>query len=152
MRLVSTIMWFSPIGIASLIAGKILQLENVGGTLQSLALFTGTVIGGQTFHLLVSLPLIFFLLTRQNPYRFMRGLIQAWTTALGTASRYGFWCFKMFHFTPILRNFSFEQLSLNWLWVWSNIERTRYMSEIQTELARSSSKLTSSVQCRLVWS
>jgi Na+/H+-dicarboxylate symporter len=38
MRLVSTIMWFSPVGIASLIAGKILELEDVGGTVQSLAL------------------------------------------------------------------------------------------------------------------
>ncbi|KAL3094992.1 hypothetical protein niasHS_006343 [Heterodera schachtii] len=86
MRLVSLIMWYSPIGICCLIMGHILQVEDMSNTARSLAMYSVTVLLGLAIHSLVSLPLLFFVLTRQNPYVFMRGLLQAWITALGTAS------------------------------------------------------------------
>jgi solute carrier family 1 (high affinity glutamate transporter) protein 2 len=45
-----------------------------------------TVLFGLAIHALITLPVLFFLLTKKNPYTFMRGLLQAWITALGTAS------------------------------------------------------------------
>jgi solute carrier family 1 (high affinity glutamate transporter) protein 2 len=68
--------------------GKVLAVADILETLRSLALYSVTVLTGLALHSLISLPLLFFLLTRQNPYTFMRGLLQAWITALGTASRF----------------------------------------------------------------
>lgn len=70
-----------------LIMGRVLEVANLMDTLRSLALYSVTVLTGLGIHSLISLPLLYFLTTRQNPYIFMRGLVQAWITALGTASR-----------------------------------------------------------------
>jgi solute carrier family 1 (high affinity glutamate transporter) protein 2 len=86
MRLVSYIMWYSPIGIMCLIMGKILEIHDLAETARMLAMYMVTVLVGLLIHSLVSLPLIFFVFTKKNPYVFMRGLLQAWITALGTAS------------------------------------------------------------------
>uniref|UniRef100_A0A915PEY1 Amino acid transporter n=1 Tax=Meloidogyne floridensis TaxID=298350 RepID=A0A915PEY1_9BILA len=43
-----------------------------------------TVLSGLAIHSLISLPLLFFLLTRQNPFIFMRGLLQAWASSSAT--------------------------------------------------------------------
>ncbi|KAI6171662.1 Excitatory amino acid transporter [Aphelenchoides besseyi] len=79
-------MWYSPIGIFSLIAAKILEIADLIGTVRMLAIYMGTVILGLAIHLFGTLPLIYFLASRRNPYEFMRGLTQAAMTALGTAS------------------------------------------------------------------
>ncbi|CAI4226393.1 unnamed protein product [Auanema sp. JU1783] len=86
MRLVMTVMWYSPLGIMCLIMGKILEIHDLADTARMLAMYMVTVISGLVLHSLVSLPLIFFVSTKKNPYTFMRGLLQAWITALGTAS------------------------------------------------------------------
>uniref|UniRef100_A0A914CBS5 Amino acid transporter n=1 Tax=Acrobeloides nanus TaxID=290746 RepID=A0A914CBS5_9BILA len=86
MRLVMYVMWYSPIGIMTLIMGKILSINDLSETARMLAMYMVTVLCGLAFHALISLPLLFFVLTRKNPYVFMRGLLQAWITALGTAS------------------------------------------------------------------
>lgn len=71
-----------------LIAGKILEIEDLADMARMLAMYVVTVLSGLCIHALISLPLLFFLCTRKNPYAYMRGLLQAWVTALGTASRY----------------------------------------------------------------
>uniref|UniRef100_A0A914WFI4 Amino acid transporter n=1 Tax=Plectus sambesii TaxID=2011161 RepID=A0A914WFI4_9BILA len=86
MRLVSVIMWYSPFGIFCLIVGKILEIDDLRETARMLAMYMVTVISGLVVHSLFTLPLLYFLLTRKNPYKFMQGLLQAWITALGTAS------------------------------------------------------------------
>lgn len=70
-----------------LIAGKIMSINNLTATAQMLGLYMVTVILGLLFHALITLPMIFWFLTRQNPAAFFRGMMQAWMTALGTASR-----------------------------------------------------------------
>ncbi|KAI6239734.1 Excitatory amino acid transporter [Aphelenchoides fujianensis] len=84
--IVGLIMWYTPIGIASLIAAKILEITDLVATVKMLAIYMGTVILGLALHLFGTLPLIYFLASRKNPYVFMRGLAQAGATALGTAS------------------------------------------------------------------
>ncbi|EYC44597.1 hypothetical protein Y032_0456g1783 [Ancylostoma ceylanicum] len=86
MKLVMTVMWYSPFGIMCLIMGKILEIHDLADTARMLAMYMVTVLTGLAVHSLISLPLLFFLSTKKNPFAFMRGLLQAWITALGTAS------------------------------------------------------------------
>uniref|UniRef100_A0A915M0R5 Amino acid transporter n=2 Tax=Meloidogyne incognita group TaxID=654580 RepID=A0A915M0R5_MELJA len=86
MRLVFLIMWYSPIGISSLIASKILSVENLTDTANSLAMYCLTVIIGLSIHSLISLPLLYLFLTGKNPFVFAKGLLQAMAIAFGTAS------------------------------------------------------------------
>ncbi|XP_015173067.1 PREDICTED: excitatory amino acid transporter-like [Polistes dominula] len=80
------IVWFSPFGIMCLIAGKIMSIVNLAATAQMLGLYMITVILGLLIHAIITLPLIFWLITRKNPAVFFAGMMQAWVTALGTAS------------------------------------------------------------------
>ncbi len=79
---------YSPFGIMCLIMGRILEIHDLADTARMLAMYMVTVLTGLAIHALITLPALFFLLTRKNPFVFMRGLLQAWVTALGTASRY----------------------------------------------------------------
>ncbi|KAM3923329.1 excitatory amino acid transporter 2-like [Leptodactylus fuscus] len=89
MRLVSMIMWYSPLGIASLICGKIAGIKDLETVARQLGMYMVTVIVGLVIHGGMILPLIFFSITRKNPFKFYGGIFQAWITALGTASSAG---------------------------------------------------------------
>uniref|UniRef100_A0ABM5EI04 Amino acid transporter n=1 Tax=Pogona vitticeps TaxID=103695 RepID=A0ABM5EI04_9SAUR len=89
MKLVSMIMWYSPFGIASLICGKIAAIKDLEMVARQLGMYMVTVIVGLVIHGAMVLPLIFFVITRQNPFIFYAGIFQAWLTALGTASSAG---------------------------------------------------------------
>ncbi|KAI3389705.1 hypothetical protein SNEBB_008120 [Seison nebaliae] len=86
MHLVNVIMWYSPIGICSLIIGNLLNIKDVGETIQTTGRYMATVITGLLFHALINLPLIYFVCTRKNPFIFMKNMLQAIITAIGTAS------------------------------------------------------------------
>ncbi|KAK2845969.1 hypothetical protein Q7C36_010823 [Tachysurus vachellii] len=86
MRLVAIIMWYAPVGILFLIAGKILEMEDMSAMGGALGLYTITVIVGLLIHAVLVLPTIYFLVTRKNPFVFIGGLLQALITALGTSS------------------------------------------------------------------
>uniref|UniRef100_S4R907 Amino acid transporter n=1 Tax=Petromyzon marinus TaxID=7757 RepID=S4R907_PETMA len=87
MRLVIMIMWYSPFGIASLICGKISDIKDLEVVARQLGMYMITVIVGLIIHGAIILPLIYFSITRKNPFKFFVGIFQAWITALGTASR-----------------------------------------------------------------
>ncbi|XP_010774376.1 excitatory amino acid transporter 1-like [Notothenia coriiceps] len=86
MRLVAIIMWYAPIGILFLIAGKIVEMDDISSMGGQLAMYTVTVMCGLLVHALFVLPTLYFLVTRKNPFVFIGGLLQALITALGTSS------------------------------------------------------------------
>ncbi|KYN37970.1 Excitatory amino acid transporter 2 [Trachymyrmex septentrionalis] len=77
---------YSPFGIMCLIAGKIMSITNLAATAEMLGLYMVTVVLGLMIHAIITLPLIYWFITRKNPAVFFRGMMQAWVTALGTAS------------------------------------------------------------------
>uniref|UniRef100_A0A3Q3WGE1 Amino acid transporter n=1 Tax=Mola mola TaxID=94237 RepID=A0A3Q3WGE1_MOLML len=89
MTMVSMIMWYSPVGIASLIAGKIAAIGDLEVVARQLGMYMVTVMVGLLIHGGLILPAIFFATTRKSPFTFYSGIFQAWITALGTASSAG---------------------------------------------------------------
>uniref|UniRef100_A0A3Q4BX64 Amino acid transporter n=1 Tax=Mola mola TaxID=94237 RepID=A0A3Q4BX64_MOLML len=86
MRLVAIIIWYAPVGIMFLIAAKIVEMQNLADVWSQLGMYTMSVIVGLLIHGLFVLPLLYFVVTKKNPYSFIGGLLQALITALGTSS------------------------------------------------------------------
>ncbi|XP_040190410.1 neutral amino acid transporter B(0) isoform X1 [Rana temporaria] len=86
MVLVAWIMWYAPVGIMFLVAGKIVEMENVVLLFTSLGKYICCCIVGHAIHGLIVLPLIYFAVTRKNPYSFLWGIVSALATAFGTSS------------------------------------------------------------------
>ncbi|XP_047448284.1 solute carrier family 1 member 3a isoform X1 [Mugil cephalus] len=86
MRLVAIIMWYAPVGILFLIAGKIVEMDDISSMGGQLGMYTVTVICGLLIHAIIVLPTLYFVITRKNPFVFIGGLLQALITALGTSS------------------------------------------------------------------
>jgi len=89
MKIVHLIMYFAPVGIFGLIAGK---LGSVGGgeafTLEfaKLARYALTVIIGLSIHGFLVLPFLLLILARRNPLLYVFNMSSALTTAFSTAS------------------------------------------------------------------
>jgi solute carrier family 1 (high affinity glutamate transporter) protein 2 len=104
MRIVIIVMWYSPLGIASLIigsfdllncshfhrrfepllttirllnllilTGKLLEIDDMYTTAKSLGFYMITVIIGLIIHACITLPGIYFGITRRNPWTFFKG-------------------------------------------------------------------------------
>ncbi|CAD5216792.1 unnamed protein product [Bursaphelenchus xylophilus] len=86
MRWITALMWVYPIGILSLVTKNIVDIDNLTETAQALAMYVVTVICGLMIHSLLTLPLLYYMFTRGNPFNFMTGMLQAIATAFGTAS------------------------------------------------------------------
>ncbi|XP_068946891.1 excitatory amino acid transporter 3 [Petaurus breviceps papuanus] len=85
MQIVQIIMWYMPLGILFLIAGKIIEVED-WEIFRKLGLYMATVLSGLAIHSIVILPLIYLLIVRKNPFRFAMGMAQALLTALMISS------------------------------------------------------------------
>ncbi|KAM8985009.1 excitatory amino acid transporter 3 isoform 1-T1 [Ara ararauna] len=85
MRIVEIIMWYMPIGIMFLVAGKIIEVQD-WEIFRKLGLYMATVLSGLAIHSIIILPLIYFIIVRKNPFRFAMGMAQALLTALMISS------------------------------------------------------------------
>lgn len=86
MKIISVIMWYSPFGILCLVSTNIIKINNMAETASRLSIYMLTVIVGLTIHSMVTIQLLYFGVTRKNPFKFLKGMLQAWLTAIGTAS------------------------------------------------------------------
>ncbi len=89
MKLVHWLMYFAPIGIAGLLAGRI---GKAGGftdflpELQAVGKYFGTVVIGLVIHGFITLPLILMAFGRRNPWKYFLGVAKALMNAFSTAS------------------------------------------------------------------
>lgn len=86
MKMVTCVMWLTPVGISSIIAGKILSVENLASVMAQLIWFIITVAIGVFFYQWIIMQLIYFVFLRKNPFKFYYGLIHPMLTAAATAS------------------------------------------------------------------
>ena len=89
MAFVLLLMKLAPLGVFCLIAsrfGEEFAKGQLGETLQQTGWYMLCVLLGLGLHALVTLPLIYWFVTRKNPYQFMRQMSQSLLTAFSTAS------------------------------------------------------------------
>eukprot|EP00092_Neocalanus_flemingeri_P054435 GFUD01064099.1.p1 GENE.GFUD01064099.1~~GFUD01064099.1.p1 ORF type:complete len:528 (+),score=150.58 GFUD01064099.1:138-1721(+) len=86
MKVTNWVVHLAPVGVAFLIAGEILQMKSVIAELTKLAWYLFTVILGISIQGFVILPLIYGLVTKNWPFRFIGKMGPALATAFGTAS------------------------------------------------------------------
>lgn len=87
MKVTSWIIKLSPIGILFLVTAKIMEMEDMEKVLSQLGLYFATVMVGLAIQGFVVLPLLYFLLTRKSPFKYIANMSQAIATAFGTGSR-----------------------------------------------------------------
>jgi len=76
----------APVGVFFLIGGQVLGTQDFGVVLNQLGWYFSTVMIGLIMHGFIVLPLIFTIVTRTLPFRFIANMTNAFTTAFGTAS------------------------------------------------------------------
>lgn len=90
LKMVQMVLFFAPIGIFGLIAGRLGLAgggDAVWADIISIGKYTFTVILGLFIHGYIVLPLIYLVLCRKmNPYTYIKGIATALTTAFATAS------------------------------------------------------------------
>lgn len=84
--LVNVVIWYSPVGVLFLVTEEVVSMEDPEQTFEQLSFYFITVMTGLFVHGFVTLPALYFVICRRNPYRFMYGVLQALVTALGTSS------------------------------------------------------------------
>lgn len=76
---------FTPVGIFSLVLPKVAQID-VALIAEYLGLMLGTLVAGLAVHTFVSLPIMYYLATRKNAYRYYLNVAPAILVAMGTSS------------------------------------------------------------------
>ena len=71
MRLTSWVVHLAPLGVAFLIAGEILHMKSVLAELTKLVWYLVTVTLGISIHGFIVLPLIYSVITRSLPFKFI---------------------------------------------------------------------------------
>ncbi|GAQ87191.1 dicarboxylic acid transport [Klebsormidium nitens] len=86
MGMITLIIWLTPIGVGSLVAGFILKACNITAVLKALAKYVATVLSGFGIHMFVLLPLTCIGFSGINPIRVFKAFSPALFLGFGTAS------------------------------------------------------------------
>lgn len=86
MKMVTAVMWLTPIGVCSVITGKILSVDNISVVIMQLGWFITTVLIGVCIYQFIIMQLMYLVIVRKNPFKFYYGLIESLLTAFATAS------------------------------------------------------------------
>ncbi|KAK0180901.1 hypothetical protein PV327_003234 [Microctonus hyperodae] len=86
MIITSWVIWISPIGIMFLVASKLLEISDFGTLVGTLGWYFMTVLLGLTIHGFGTLSVIYFVCTRELPFKALSKMGQVAVTAFGTAS------------------------------------------------------------------
>jgi len=86
MKVTGWVINLAPVGVLFLVAGSVIEMENPAKTFESLGWYFATVILGLSIHGLLILPLIYGVMTRSLPFKFISNMANALATAFGTAS------------------------------------------------------------------
>ncbi|CAG9858133.1 unnamed protein product [Phyllotreta striolata] len=86
MKMVKGILWITPVGLCSIIAGKIMTVADIWLIMSQLAWLIITVVLGVFIYQFIILQLVYFLIVRKNPFRYYLGVLQGTLTAFAAAS------------------------------------------------------------------
>ncbi|XP_078035100.1 excitatory amino acid transporter 1 [Augochlora pura] len=86
MLITKWVIWISPIGVLFLVTSKLLEIEDIGAIVGQLGLYFVTVLLGLIIHGCGTLSLIFFICTRELPFKLLAKMGQVLATAFGTSS------------------------------------------------------------------
>lgn len=85
LKVITVLIHLAPIGVFFLIMPNLFRLD-IAEIGTNLGILIGGTLVGMFIHLFIVIPIIFFAITRSNPYTFWMKMSPAWITAWGTAS------------------------------------------------------------------
>jgi Na+/H+-dicarboxylate symporter len=86
MAITRIVIFFTPVGVLFLVLPRIVEVDNVEEMLQSVGLYTATIMTGLLVHGFIVLPIVYLILVRRNPYTHIAKMSSALLTAFGTSS------------------------------------------------------------------
>lgn len=76
----------TPVGICSIICGKVLSVSDISLVVSQLGWFVLTVVLGVLLYQIIFMQLIYLVILRKNPFTFYLALMPGMLTAFATAS------------------------------------------------------------------
>ncbi|XP_046417572.1 excitatory amino acid transporter 1-like [Neodiprion fabricii] len=86
MIITNWVIWISPIGVLFLVSSKILEIEDLGEIVGKLGIYFAVVLLGLFLHGFGTLTIIYYVCTRELPFKAIGQMGQVLVTAFGTAS------------------------------------------------------------------
>ncbi|KAK8781882.1 hypothetical protein V5799_016775 [Amblyomma americanum] len=86
MKIVFLVMWMTPVGVMSLLCERILSVGSILTLFQQMALLVVTILSGLAVELFVVECLLYFAVTRKNPFRFLGEMAYVGLCAFVTAA------------------------------------------------------------------
>ncbi|KAF7397622.1 hypothetical protein HZH68_008844 [Vespula germanica] len=86
MIITNWVIWISPIGVCFLVTSKLLEIKDISAIVGQLGLYFITVLLGLFLHGFGTLSVIYFICTKELPFKVIKKMGQVLATAFGTAS------------------------------------------------------------------